>query len=274
MTDNGLSLAELQAERAIALPDKEVVSVIDVNADIDLSINAASPIDLAAAANLNVAAPIQAAAGANVLAYGSDATATATHGATGTVVTQTLDADANAFSSQDSLIDQTDDLVVDPGTGDGDGDGTTDPTDGTGGDTTGTVTTGGLLSGSLLNVNVNVDLDTDLAAPIGGAVAANANVAAPINAAVGANIGAIDSTATALAVQDAVVNQTLTGSANATQYQVSSITQGTDTSTAGTLGSPTTQALGTGGISGDAGGGATGAGATSSAAGDSGRGGD
>lgn len=241
-TDGGLTLAELRAERAIALPDKEVVSVIDVNADIDLNINAASPIDLAAAANLNVAAPIQAAAGANVLAYGSDADATATHGTTaGTVINQYLGADANALSTQDSTIDQTDNLTGGTTT-DPTGGTTTDPTGGgtttvdptTGGSTTGTVSTGGgLLDGSLLNVNVNVHLDTDLAAPIGGAAAVNANVAAPINAAVGANIGAIDSHATALAVQDALVNQTLEGSANATQNQVSAISQGTDTTTAG-----------------------------------------
>lgn len=254
MTDNGLTLTELLAERAIALPDKEVVSVIDVNADIDLNINAASPIDLAAAANLNVAAPIQAAAGANVLAYGSDSTATATHADTGVVLTQYLGADANATSTQDSNIDQTDNTTTGGTTGDtggtggttGDtgtgGTGGTTGDTGTGGTTTGSVGTGGLMSGSLLNVNVNVHLDTDLAAPIGGAAAVNGNVAAPISAAVGANIGAINSTATALSVQDAVVDQQLEGSANATQNQVSTISQGTDTTTTGVTGGTTTTA--------------------------------
>ena len=55
--------------------------------------------------------------------------------------------------------------------------------------------TGDLLKGDLLNVDVNVDLDADLAAPINGAVAANANVAAPIDAAVAANILSEDSEA-------------------------------------------------------------------------------
>ena len=49
-------------------------------------------------------------------------------------------------------------------------------------DTLGQLDTGDLLKGDLLNVDVNVDLDADLAAPINGAVAANANVAAPIDA--------------------------------------------------------------------------------------------
>ena len=73
MSHEGLTPEELQAEIGIALPAKEVVSIIDVNADINVGIDAASPIDLSAAANLNVAAPIQAAAGANVLTSGSDA---------------------------------------------------------------------------------------------------------------------------------------------------------------------------------------------------------
>ena len=73
MSNEGLTPEELQAESAIALPDKEVVSILDLNADIDIAIDAASPIDLAAAANLNVAAPIDAAASANVLSDGSSA---------------------------------------------------------------------------------------------------------------------------------------------------------------------------------------------------------
>ena len=51
-------------------------------------------------------------------------------------------------------------------------------------DTLGGLNTGDLLKGDLLKVDVNVDLDADLAAPINGAVAANANVAAPIDASV------------------------------------------------------------------------------------------
>lgn len=75
----GLSAAELEAQGATALPDKEVVSILDLNADIDLAIDAAAPIDLAVAANANVAAPI--------------------------------DADAAANATQDSTLDQGDDLT-------------------------------------------------------------------------------------------------------------------------------------------------------------------
>ena len=85
--------------------------------------------------------------------------------------------------------------------------------------------TGDLLKGDLLNVDVNVDLDADLAAPINGAVAANANVAAPIDASVAVNILSENSEATALAQQDAIITQTITGSAEATSDQTSDINQ-------------------------------------------------
>ena len=75
MSDQGLTAEELMAESATALPDKEVVSILDLNVDVDVFIDAAAPIDLAAAAQLNVAAPIDAAAGANVLSTGSTALA-------------------------------------------------------------------------------------------------------------------------------------------------------------------------------------------------------
>ena len=65
------------------------------------------------------------------------------------------------------------------------------------------------LSGGLLDLNVDLSLDADVAAPIAGAVAANANVAAPIDAAVAANIGSIGSEAVAVADQDVVINQEL-----------------------------------------------------------------
>ena len=69
------------------------------------------------------------------------------------------------------------------------------------------------------------DLDADLAAPINGAVAANANVAAPIDASVAANILSEDSESTAIAQQDAIITQSITGSAQATSDQVSAIDQ-------------------------------------------------
>ena len=80
-------------------------------------------------------------------------------------------------------------------------------------DTVNQLNTGDLLKGDLLNVDVNVDLDADLAAPINGAVAANANVAAPIDAAVSANILSDDSKSAALAQQHAIINQNITGTA-------------------------------------------------------------
>ena len=232
MSAQGLSPEELMAESAIALPDKEVVSILDLNADVDVVLDAASPIDLAAAANLNVAAPIDAAAGANVLAYGSGAQATVDQG---TSIEQMLDADAYATSTQASGIDQggmdTDgDEVPVVGT-DTDGDESTDGTDVT--DTSVDTSADGLLDGNLLNVNVNVDLDADLAAPISGAVAANANVAAPINAGVSANIGSIDSDAISVAEQDAIIKQTVIGEAVADADQDSTISQGDGDADAG-----------------------------------------
>ena len=71
----GSPAEEMEAESATALPDKEVVSILDLNADLDLAIDAAAPIDLGVAANANVAAPIDAAVGANILSVGSGAQA-------------------------------------------------------------------------------------------------------------------------------------------------------------------------------------------------------
>ncbi|UKA70243.1 peptidoglycan-binding protein [Arthrobacter sp. FW306-06-A] len=218
---------ELMSEQATALPDKEVASVLDLNADLDLGINAAAPIDLAVAANANVAAPIDAAASANILSYGSDAQALSSQDAT---IDQGITADANADSTQDSVIGQgdgtTDTGTTDTGTTDA---GTTDATAGTVTDPTSTGgltdTVGGALNGNLLNVDVNLDADAAIAAPINGAVAANANVAAPIDAAVAANIGSIDSQAYAISDQSATISQHIDGEANATAGQQSDLQQ-------------------------------------------------
>jgi hypothetical protein len=263
MSAPGLSPEELAAETGIALPAKEVVSIIDVNADINVGIDAASPIDLSAGANLNVAAPIQAAAGANVLTYGSGAEATAGHSAPlvtddgpvyggGVIITQDmLGVSADATSDQVSGIDQAGDtstggdLGTDPGT---------DPATDTGTDTGTTVDTSSasFTQGSLLNVDVNVDLNADLAAPIAGAVAANANVAAPINAGVAANIGSIDSTANAVTIQDATIHQSMDNvSATADSNQNSDIAQGSTGVTSGdNTGGGTTSGTTSGGTSG------------------------
>jgi hypothetical protein len=244
---------ELMAQGGTALPDKEVASVLDLNADLNLGISAAAPIDLGIAANANVAAPIDAAASANVLSVGSESQALADQG---TIINQGVTGDATADSTQDSVIEQ--------GTGADAGTGTdaapapapaaTDPAasattadlggavpadatgvlpDGTAPDLGGALPTdvgaaagaAGALSGNLLNVDVNLDANAGIAAPINGAVAANANVAAPIDAAVGANIGSIDSNAFAVAQQDAIINQDIHGDATASADQQSDLKQ-------------------------------------------------
>ncbi|MFN2505636.1 MAG: hypothetical protein ABR540_15630 [Acidimicrobiales bacterium] len=82
-----------------------------------------------------------------------------------------------------------------------------------------------LLGTSLLNVDVDLALDADVAAPIDAAVAANANVAAPIDAAVAANVLSVDSDAAALADQDSVIVQNLDGVAEATAIQDANLDQ-------------------------------------------------
>lgn len=276
-----LSMEELEAEAGTRLPDKEVVSLLDLFVNADLALDLAAPVDLAVAANANAAIPISGAVSANVLSLGSTAQAGSVQDGS---ITQYLSGDAIATAPQHAAIDQSND-TVDAGTagaGDtagaadttattdataGTADGSTgdltstvgDPVVGTVGDTTGTVgdtvggttgtvgdtvgdTTGtvgdttsglvdgvtqsGVLDGNLLNVNVNVNLDTDMAAPVAGAVAANANVAAPVSAAVGANIGTVDSQALAVSNQSVDISQTMDGvTAQATADQSADITQ-------------------------------------------------
>jgi hypothetical protein len=222
-----LSPDELAAEGATALPDKEVISLLDLNADLDLALDAAAPIDLAVAANANVAAPIDAAVSANILSAGSTAAGLADQDV---IIDQGITGSATADAPQDSTIDQSND-VVDDGTGTAPADGTAAPADGTAAPADGAaapaagVDAGSLLDGDLLNVNVNAALDADLAAPIAGAVAANANVAAPIDAAVAANVGSIGSEATAVADQDAIIQQDIDADAEATADQTSEIRQ-------------------------------------------------
>ena len=81
-------------------------------------------------------------------------------------------------------------------------------------------------SGGLLDLDVNVDLDADAAAPVNAGVAANANIAAPIDAAVSANILSPDATSAAVASQTSVINQDLDGVAIADTDQTSDIGQG------------------------------------------------
>jgi hypothetical protein len=83
-----------------------------------------------------------------------------------------------------------------------------------------------LLDTSLLDLDVNVDLDADAAAPINAGIAANANIAAPIDAAVSANIASPDADSVAIAQQTSVINQDLDGVAIADPDQASDIAQG------------------------------------------------
>jgi hypothetical protein len=203
-----MSKQELEAEGGSALPDKEVVSLLDVGVDLDLGLDLAAPVDLAVAGNANAAIPIDAAVAANVVSIGSDAEALADQDA---AIIQSIDADATAHADQDSVLDQSND-VVDGGTVTDTPDASlTDPST--------------ALSGGLLNLDVDAALDADLAAPINGAVALNANVAAPVDAAVGANVLSIDSQATAIADQDVLIEQNIDGEAEAIADQDSELTQ-------------------------------------------------
>jgi hypothetical protein len=83
-----------------------------------------------------------------------------------------------------------------------------------------------VLDQSLLNLDVDLALDADVAAPIDAAVAANANVAAPIDAAVAANVASVGSTAVASADQDSIIVQNLDGVATATADQDVTMDQG------------------------------------------------
>lgn len=214
-----MTAADLAAEGGTALPAKEVMSLLDLNANVDLGLDAAAPIDLAVGANANVAAPISAAVGANVASPLSEVSGGVAQQAE---VHQGITGDATANAPQTSSIDQSQ-----PDTP------TTGATDPTGADTTSaaasTPTTGdpsSVLNGDpLLNVNVNVPIDAHLAAPVDGAVAAQANADLPVAGAVSANVLSDGSTAHMVDNQSTLVDQTIVGNASATGDQTSTITQ-------------------------------------------------
>jgi hypothetical protein len=204
-----LSSDELEAEGGRPLPAKEVISLLDLNIDLDLALDLAAPIDLAVAANANVAAPIDAAVAANVLSESSTASALADQGV---LINQYISGEAIATASQDAALGQSDDVIgADAGGALTETGGNAVPDGETNIEAIDDTDIGGMLDGNLLNVDVNVALDADLAAPVAGAVAANANVAAPIDAAVSANIGSVGSEAVAIAQQDAIITQNLDG---------------------------------------------------------------
>ena len=237
-----VSMGEIEAEDATALPDKEVMSLLDVNANVDLGLDLAAPVDLAVAANLNVAAPIEAAAGANLLSDGAEATAVAQQHGT---INQGISGSAEATAPQHTDISQDSNPgngaapttpaipeAAEPGETPAPGlpnPPVDDPTGGAVDDVTDGVNAGVgslLQNGSLLDADVDINANANLTAPINGAVAANANVAAPIDAAVAANIGSDGATAQALADQQVNINQTLDDvSAEATAEQDATIDQ-------------------------------------------------
>jgi hypothetical protein len=262
-----LTPEEIAAESGTALPVKEVLSLLDLNANVDLLLDLAAPVDLAIGANANIAAPVNAAVDANLLSPGSLAQAeTVQAGA----VHQGIVGNATAVSDQTSSIAQggqtapgaTDTGTAVPGASDpgtavpaasdtgtavpaAADPGATAPAAADSGatapaapdpgatapDSGTTVSTGSLLNGNLLNVNVDVNGNLHLASPIDGAVAANANAAVPINAAVSANVGSTDSSSTALSEQQVSIDQSIQGDATAIGQQDSGISQGTTPAT-------------------------------------------
>jgi hypothetical protein len=105
---DALTPEELEGQEASALPDREAMStltpaLLDVDANLDLALDIAAPIDAAVAANANVAAPIDAAVSANLLSEDATSLASAPQDS---VIVQDLDGEAIATGNQDSTIDQ------------------------------------------------------------------------------------------------------------------------------------------------------------------------
>jgi hypothetical protein len=208
-------MEEIEAEQATSLPNKEVMSLLDVNANVDLGLDLAAPVDLAAAANLNVAAPIEASASANVASPDSTAVSEAyQHGS----ISQGITGDASAVAPQHASVSQNSSSAFGS-------DQTPSPTAGSPSGTTVGSADSLLQGGSLLDANVNLHADANLAAPVDGAVAAQGNVAAPVDAAVSANVASPGSTAEALAPQQVDIQQNIDGNVQATAEQDASVEQ-------------------------------------------------
>jgi hypothetical protein len=104
----GLSQDELEAQQANDLPDREAMTtLLDLDANLDLALDLAAPIDAAVAANANAAIPLDASVGANVLSVNSVAGSSADQDAP---ITQSLNGIANATATQDATIEQGDDM--------------------------------------------------------------------------------------------------------------------------------------------------------------------
>jgi hypothetical protein len=108
MTDKpaqqGLSDDELAQQQASDLPDREAMTtLLDLNADLDLALDLAAPIDAAVAANANAAIPLDASVGANVLSANSAAVSSAHQDAP---ISQSLEGIATANANQDADVTQ------------------------------------------------------------------------------------------------------------------------------------------------------------------------
>src|SRR3954470_7315822 len=93
---------ELSAEAGTLLPAKEVLSLLDLNIDVNLALDLVAPIDLAVAGNLNVAAPINGAVSAHVLSVMSTSAA---HSGQGVMLDQLLSGQAIAQAPQSAVVD-------------------------------------------------------------------------------------------------------------------------------------------------------------------------
>jgi len=101
--DRGLSQEELAAQQSSDLPDREAMSLLDVNANLDLALDLAAPIDAAVAANANAAIPLDASVSANVLSANSASVASASQDAP---ISQSLEGIASATATQDATVNQ------------------------------------------------------------------------------------------------------------------------------------------------------------------------
>jgi hypothetical protein len=98
-----LSSEELEAQAGAELPDREAMSLLNLDVDLALDADLSAPVNAAVAANANVAAPIDAAVSANVGSPDAISMASAEQDAT---IVQHLEGEANAESNQTSAIGQ------------------------------------------------------------------------------------------------------------------------------------------------------------------------
>lgn len=106
--NSNLTEEEIASQEGSKIPDKEAMSLLDVNADLDLALDVAAPIDAAVAANANAGVALDAAAAANVLSVNSEAGAVADQDS---IVMQDLDGVAEANATQNADLDQSDDTA-------------------------------------------------------------------------------------------------------------------------------------------------------------------